>query len=170
VSGAATTRRCGAQFDVIEHHELASHFTYEVRAFARHSHWWTPMDLTMDRTTHLALRGIDASEDSSVLFRFSAAGKDYTWRFNAATLDELVALGLDGRLGKGRDVHFDAARVSFQEGREGKPDMVTVAIGRKVRIVAPVARRRGKPARQVTEAVSPRPERKARVRKKSPAA
>jgi hypothetical protein len=124
----------------------------------------------MDRTTSLALRGIDASQDSSVLFRFSAGGKDYSWRFNAATLDELVALSLDGRLGKGRDVHFDAARVSFQEGRQGKPDTVTVAIGRKVRIVAPIARQRGKTARQVTEAVAPKTERKARVRKKSPAA
>jgi len=98
------------------------------------------------RTTSLALRGIDASSDSSVLLRFSAGGQDYSWRFKAATLDELVALGLSGRLGKGRDVHFDAARVSFHDGRDGKPDTVTVAIGRKVRIVAPVKRRRARAA------------------------
>jgi hypothetical protein len=122
----------------------------------------------MDRTTRLALRGIDATEDASVLFRFSAGGKDYSWRFNAATLDELVALGLDGRLGKGKDVHFDAARVSFQKGREGKSDTVTVAIGRKVRIVAPVPRRRGKPARQV-EAAEVKPAAR-RATRKSPAA
>jgi hypothetical protein len=97
-----------------------------------------------ERTTSLALRGIDTSSDSSVLFRFSAGGKDYSWRFKAATMDELVALGLAGRLGKGRDVHFDAARVSFQDGRNGKPD--TVTIGRKVRIVAPVKRRRARTA------------------------
>ena len=71
----------------------------------------------MDRTTQLDLRGIDSSEDSSVLFRFSAGGKEYSWKFNAATMDELVALGLGGRLGKGKDVHFDAARVRFQSGR-----------------------------------------------------
>lgn len=100
----------------------------------------------MDRTTRLDLRGIDASEDSSVLFRFSAGGREFSWRFNAATMDELVALGLGGRLGKGRDVHFDAAKVSLQTGREGKPDTVTVAIGRKVRIVAPLARGRAKAA------------------------
>ncbi len=70
----------------------------------------------MDRTTSLDLRGIDASEDSSVLFRFSAGGRNYSWRFNAATIDELVALGLSGRLGKGKDVHFDAAKVSFRRG------------------------------------------------------
>lgn len=98
------------------------------------------------RTTSLALRGINASSDSSVLLRFSAGGQDYSWRFKAATLDELVALGLSGRLGKGRDVHFDAARVSFQDGRDGKPDTVTVAIGRKVRIVTPVKRRRARAA------------------------
>lgn len=102
----------------------------------------------MDRTTSLDLRGIDASEDSSVLFRFSAGGRNYSWRFNAATIDELVALGLSGRLGKGKDVHFDAAKVSLQTGREGKPDTVTVAIGRKVRIVAPLARGRAKAARR----------------------
>jgi len=100
----------------------------------------------MERTTHLDLRGIDASEDMSVLFRFSAGGKEFSWKFNAATMDELVALGLGGRLGKGRDVHFEAARVSFQNGREGKPDTVSVAIGRKVRIVAPVSRGRAKAA------------------------
>ncbi len=108
----------------------------------------------MDRTTSLDLRGIDASEDASVLFRFSAGGKEFSWRFNAATMDELVALGLGGRLGKGRDVHFDAARVSFQNGRNSKPDTVTVAIGRKVRIVAPVARRRGKAAARRAAAVA----------------
>lgn len=110
----------------------------------------------MDRTTRLDLRGIDASEDSSVLFRFSAGGKEYSWTFNAATMDELVALGLGGRLGKGRDVHFDAARVSFQSGREGKADTVSVAIGRKVRIVAPVARGRvrGKAAARRAAAVA----------------
>ena len=128
------------------------------------------MNLATDRTTPLALRGIDASQDASVLFRFSAGGKEYSWRFNAATLDELVALGLDGRLGKGRDVHFDAAKVSFQKGREGQSDTVTIAIGRKVRIVAPVARQGGKPARQVTDAAAPKPERKSRVKRKSPAA
>jgi hypothetical protein len=108
----------------------------------------------MDRTTQLDLRGIDASEDASVLFRFSAGGKDYSWTFNAATLDELVALGLGGRLGRGRDVHFDAARVSFQNGREGKQDTVTVAIGRKVRIVAPVTRGRAKAAARRAAAVA----------------
>ena len=108
----------------------------------------------MDRTTHLDLRGIDASEDSSVLFRFSAGGQEFSWKFNAATMDELVALGLGGRLGKGRDVHFDAARVSFQNGREGKADTVTVAIGRKVRIVAPVARGRAKAAARRAAAVA----------------
>jgi hypothetical protein len=108
----------------------------------------------MDRTTQLDLRGIDSSEDSSVLFRFSAGGKEYSWKFNAATMDELVALGLGGRLGKGKDVHFDAARVTFQNGREGKPDTVSVAIGRKVRIVAPVARGRGKAAARRLSAVA----------------
>lgn len=100
----------------------------------------------MDRTTELSLRGVDASADSSVVFRFSAGGQSYSWRFTAATLDELVALGLDGRLGEGKDVHFDAARVTFQEGGDGKPDTVTVAIGRKVRIVAPIPRGQGRPA------------------------
>jgi hypothetical protein len=108
----------------------------------------------MDRTTQLDLRGIDSSEDSSVLFRFSAGGKEYSWKFNAATMDELVALGLGGRLGKGKDVHFDAARVAFQNGREGKPDTVSVAIGRKVRIVAPVARGRAKAAARRASAVA----------------
>jgi hypothetical protein len=108
----------------------------------------------MDRTTQLDLRGIDSSEDSSVLFRFSAGGKKYSWKFNAATMDELVALGLGGRLGKGKDVHFDAARVTFQNGREGKPDTVSVAIGRKVRIVAPVARGRAKAAARRASAVA----------------
>ena len=121
----------------------------------------------MDRTTSLALRGIDASADSSVLFRFSAGGKDYCWRFNAATFDELVAIGLDGRLGRGKDVHFDAARVSFRKGRAGKPDTVTVAIGRKVRIVAPVAPRRGKAGRPVPGGVVKPATR--RARKRSPA-
>lgn len=130
-----------------------------------------PLVGLMDRTTRLSLRGIDASDDSSVLFRFSAGGKDYSWRFNAATLDELVALGLDGRLGKGRDVHFDAARVSFQDGREGKPDTVTVAIGRKVRIVAPVKRVRGKAAARRTAAAAVKPPaRRTRVVRNSPAA
>lgn len=108
----------------------------------------------MDRTTQLDLRGIDSSEDASVLFRFSAGGKEYSWKFNAATMDELVALGLGGRLGKGKDVHFDAARVTFQNGREGKPDTVSVAIGRKVRIVAPVARGRAKAAARRASAVA----------------
>ena len=108
----------------------------------------------MDRTTQLDLRGIDSSEDSSVLSRFSAGGKEYSWKFNAATMDELVALGLGGRLGKGKDVHFDAARVTFQDGREGKPDTVSVAIGRKVRIVAPVARGRAKAAARRASAVA----------------
>ena len=108
----------------------------------------------MDRTTQLDLRGIDSSEDSSVLFRFSAGGKEYSWKFNAATMDELVALGLGGRLGKGKDVHFDAARVTLQNGRKGKPDTVSVAIGRKVRIVAPVARGRAKAAVRRASAVA----------------
>ena len=108
----------------------------------------------MDRTTQLDLRGIDSSEDSSVLSRFSAGGKEYSWKFDAATMDELVALGLGGRLGKGKDVHFDAARVTFQNGREGKPDTVSVAIGRKVRIVAPVARGRAKAAARRASAVA----------------
>ena len=108
----------------------------------------------MDRTTQLDLRGIDSSEDSSVLFRFSAGGKEYSWKFDAATMDELVALGLGGRLGKGKDVHFVAARVTFQDGREGKPDTVSVAIGRKVRIVAPVARGRAKAAARRASAVA----------------
>lgn len=89
-----------------------------------------------------------------MLFRFSAGGKEYSWKFNAATMDELVALGLGGRLGKGKDVHFDAARVTFQNGRGGKPDTVSVAIGRKVRIVAPVARGRAKAAARRASAVA----------------
>lgn len=88
-----------------------------------------------------------------MLFRFSAGGRDYSWRFNAATIDELVALGLSGRLGKGRDVHFDAAKVSLQKGREGKADTVAIAIGRKVRIVAPLARGRAKAAARRAAAV-----------------
>lgn len=111
----------------------------------------------MDRTTSLALRGIDAAGDSSVLFRFAAGGRTFSWRFNAGTFDELVALGLGGRLGKGRDVHFDAARVSFTEGTELTPGKVRIAIGRKVRVVAPmpaekqVIKRRRKPRTKAAE-------------------
>jgi len=92
----------------------------------------------MDRSTGLALRGIDAADSSGVIFRFAAGGRDYSWRFNAGTFDELVALGLSGRLGKGKDVHFDGAKVSFRKGRAGRRDEVVIAIGRKVKIVAPM--------------------------------
>lgn len=92
----------------------------------------------MTRKTRLALRGVDAATDSSVMFRFAAGGDDYSWQFKAATFDELVALALGGRLGKGKDVHFDAARVSFRRGAGGSRGQVIVSIGRKVRIVAPL--------------------------------
>lgn len=92
----------------------------------------------MTRTTRLALRGIDAGADSAVVFRFAAGGKDFDWTFKAATFDELVALGLSGRLGKGKQVHFDAAKVSFRKGRDGMPGEVVISIGRKVKIVAPI--------------------------------
>lgn len=71
-------------------------------------------------------------------FRFAAGGEDYSWQFKAATFDELVALALGGRLGKGKDVHFDAARVSFRKGAGAKPGEVIISIGRKVKIVAPL--------------------------------
>ena len=75
----------------------------------------------MDRTTHLDLRGIDASEDSSVLFRFSAGGKEFSWTFNAATMDELVALGLSGRLGKGRTcISMRRGSLSRMDARESR--------------------------------------------------
>jgi hypothetical protein len=92
----------------------------------------------MTRKTRLALRGVDAASDSSVEFRFAAGGEDYSWQFKAATFDELVALALGGRLGKGKDVHFDAAKVAFRKGTKRKPGEVVVTIGRKVRIVAPL--------------------------------
>jgi hypothetical protein len=100
----------------------------------------------MTRTTSLALRGIDAAADSSVVFRFAAGGRDFSWKFKAATLDELVALVLAGRLGKGKDVHFDAARVSYRKGRDGQPGAVVITIGRKVKIVAPVPANDAEPA------------------------
>lgn len=100
----------------------------------------------MNRATNLALRGIDATEDSSVLFRFAARGQDFSWKFQAGTFDELVALGLSGRLGKGKHVHFDAAKVSFRKGREGQPDSVVISIGRKVKIVAPMPANDAAPA------------------------
>ena len=91
----------------------------------------------MTKRTALALRGIDSGSNASVVLRFAARGEEFSWRFNAATYDELVALALGGRLGLGRDVHFDAAKVSFDKGAAGKPGSVRIAIGRKVRIVAP---------------------------------
>ncbi len=111
----------------------------------------------MVRSTGLALRGIDAAERSSIIFRFAAGGRDYSWRFRAGTFDELVALGLSGRLGKGKDVHFDGAKVSFRKGRAGRRDEVIIAIGRKVRIVAPL------PPRDVAPPVRRRKRRKAQV-------
>lgn len=128
----------------------------------------------MDRSTSLALRGIDAAESSSVVFRFAAGGRTYSWRFNAGTFDELVALGLGGRLGKGKDVHFDAARVSFEKGTDLTPGKVRIRIGRKVRIVAPMPTqgKAGKAGRKAADAAEVRraPVRKPRARKKSPAA
>lgn len=103
----------------------------------------------MTRTTRLALRGIDTGADSAVVFRFAAGGKDFDWTFKAATFDELVALGLSGRLGKGKQVHFDAAKVSFRKGRTGQPGEVVISIGRKVKIVAPIpANDAGAPVRK----------------------
>ncbi len=93
------------------------------------------------RTTQLALRGVDTGSDDGVVLRFVSGGDEFFWRFKAATFDELVALALGGRLGSGKDVHFDAAKVSFKEGREGRAGSVRVAIGRKVRIVAPAPAR-----------------------------
>jgi len=128
----------------------------------------------MDRSTSLSLRGIDAAESSSVIFRFAAGGREYSWRFNAGTFDELVALGLGGRLGKGKDVHFDAARVTFEKGTELNPGKVRIRIGRKVRIVAPMPTT-GEAAKAGRKAAGNAPVRKApvrktRTRKKSPAA
>jgi len=99
----------------------------------------------MTRTNRLSLRGIDAEKDSSVKLRFAAGGQEFDWTFKAATLDELVALALSGRLGKGRDVHFDGAKVSYRKGRAGQPDEVAIAIGRKVKIVAPLPANAGEP-------------------------
>lgn len=96
------------------------------------------------RTTALALRGVDATSGNDVVLRFAARGEEFSWQFKAATFDELVALVLGGRLGVGRDVHFDAAKVSVREAAAGKPGEVRVAIGRKVRIVAPVKAARRK--------------------------
>lgn len=89
------------------------------------------------KTTQLALRGIDTASDDGVVLRFAAGGEQFAWRFKAATFDELVALALGGRLGVGRDVHFDGAKVSFKAGVAGRAGSVRIAIGRKVRIVAP---------------------------------
>ena len=96
------------------------------------------------KTTQLALRGMDTASDDGVVLRFAAGGEQFVWRFKAATYDELVALALGGRVGAGKDVHFDAARVSFTEGEAGRPGSVRIAIGRKVRIVAPAPRKAGK--------------------------
>lgn len=123
----------------------------------------------MDKPTSLALRGIDAAERSSIVFRFVAGGRKFSWRFNAGTFDELVALGLGGRLGKGKDVHFDAAQVSFEKGTELTPDKVRIKIGRKVRIVAPMPAS-GRAARKGRKAAEKAPVRKARARRRSPAA
>lgn len=90
------------------------------------------------RATALVLRGIDSTPENGVVLRFSARGETYAWAFKGATFDELVALMLSGRVGRGRDVHFDGAKVSFEAGSAGRPGSVRVAIGRKVRIVAPV--------------------------------
>lgn len=95
------------------------------------------------KTTQLALRGIDTASDDGVVLRFAAGGEQFSWRFKAATFDELVALALGGRLGAGKDVHFDAAKVSFKDGEAGRPGSVRIAIGRKVRIVAPAPARKG---------------------------
>jgi hypothetical protein len=123
----------------------------------------------MTKKTSLALRGIESGSDSSVVFKFAAGGEEFSWRFKAATFDELVALALDGRLGKGRDVHFDGAKVTFKKGKAGLPGSVRIAIGRKVRIVVP-APVRGKAAaatrKAVGEEAAKRPgTRKAAVRK-----
>lgn len=91
------------------------------------------------------LGGIDAREGSCVRFRFSAVGRASRWTFSAAKMDERVAPGLAGRPGGGRDVYVDAARVTFHDGCEGKPDTVSVAIGARVRRAAAVARVRGAP-------------------------
>ena len=60
-----------------------------------------------------------------------------------------MALALGGRLGAGKDVHFDAAKVSFKDGSEGRPGSVRIAIGRKVRIVAPAPARGKATAKRV---------------------
>lgn len=93
------------------------------------------------KVTRLALRGIDSAADDGVVLRFAAGGDEFVWRFKAATYDELVALALGGRLGAGKDVHFDAAKVSITDGEAGRPGSVRIAIGRKVRIVAPAPRK-----------------------------
>jgi hypothetical protein len=124
---------------------------------------------SVKRKTSLALRGIDAATDSSVVLRFAAGGQDYSWTFNAGTFDELVALALSGRLGKGKDVHFDAAKVSFEKGTGLKPGAVRIAIGRKVRIVAPLPAAGGL-ARAGRKAAGETPVRRTRTPKKSPAA
>lgn len=102
------------------------------------SRWCSSWNGEMTRNNRLALRGVDAASDSTVVFRFAAGREEYSWQFKAATFDELVALALGGRLGKGRDVHFDAARVSFRRGTGHKPGEVIISIGRKVKIVAPL--------------------------------
>jgi hypothetical protein len=106
------------------------------------------------RTTQLALRGIDSASDDGVVLRFAAGGDQFAWRFKAATFDELIALALGGRLGAGKDVHFDAAKVSFTEGEMGRPGSVRIAIGRKVRIVAPAPARKAAAKRRRGEARS----------------
>ena len=116
----------------------------------------------MTRKTRLALRGVDAASDSSVEFRFAAGGENYSWQFKAATFDELVALALGGRLGKGKDVHFDAAKVSFRKGAGAKPGEVIISIGRKVKIVAPL------PANDILPAPVKKRRRTARVEKVAP--
>jgi len=93
----------------------------------------------MARATQRDPGGIAARAGSGVPFRFGAGGRADSWRFSAAPMDERVAPGLAGRLGRGRDVSFDAARVTFNNGCEGKPDTVSVAIGVRVRRAAAVA-------------------------------
>lgn len=99
------------------------------------------------RTTQLSLRGVDSTPENGVVLRFSARGETYSWQFKGATFDELIALALSGRVGRGRDVHFDGAKVSFEAGAAGRPGTVRVAIGRKVRIVAPVKKTPAKQGR-----------------------
>lgn len=109
--------------------------------------------ITPARKTALSLRGVDATSENGVVLRFAARGEEFSWQFKAATFDELVALALGGRVGLGRDVHFDGAKVSFKPGAAGHPGSVRVAIGRKVRIVAPAPAKKRAPVKRTPSQV-----------------